>query len=48
MGKKIAETLGRKHLRKLSILMLVLFTILFTIVLQIELRNIPLLIPNSS
>ena len=48
MGKKVTETLGKKRPKGLMVVLIVLFTVLFSIILQIELRNTPLLLSSGS
>ncbi|MHA1112154.1 MAG: hypothetical protein ACTSRE_13685 [Promethearchaeota archaeon] len=48
MGRKISETSGKKRPKELMVVLLVLFTLLFSIILQIELKNIPLIISGGS
>lgn len=48
MGRKISETLRKKRPKGLMIVLMVLLMVIFSIILQIELRNIPLLISGGS
>lgn len=48
MGRKISETLGKKQQKELMVVIFVLFIMIFSILLQIELRNIPIIISGGS